>query len=67
MTSPEFRAALKRLGLTQVKFCQAVADLGGQPLPLRTVQAWALGERPPHVLLAALVALMERDPQAWKR
>lgn len=61
-----FRAALDRLTLTQTEFTHEVQRLGGAPMPLRTVQAWALSERrvPPSVW--ALLALMERAPGTWR-
>ena len=58
MTPAEFRAALLSLGLTQSSFARKVGEIGGQPLVLRTVQAWALGERPIHALVPALLALL---------
>jgi DNA-binding transcriptional regulator YiaG len=61
MTPAEFRAALSRLGLSQSGFARRVAALGGEPLPLRTVQAWALGEREPPPVVPALLVLMERE------
>ena len=59
MTHTEFRAALKSRSLSQTKFAADVERLGGERLPLRTVQGWALGERDIPPTVPALLALME--------
>lgn len=61
MTSPEFRASLARLHLSQSGFSREIAALSGQPMSLRTVQAWALGGNPVPSTVAALLAVMERE------
>ena len=52
MTPTQFRAALDRLGLTQV----GAARLLG--VDARTVRRWALGERPVHPTVVVLLRAM---------
>ena len=61
MTALDFRSALDRLKLSQRGFASRVGDLAGEPLPYRTVQNWALGERAIPPTVPALLALLERD------
>ena len=61
MTATEFRATLARLHLSQSGFARHIATLAGEPMSLRTVQAWALGDNPVSAPVAALLAVMERQ------
>jgi transcriptional regulator with XRE-family HTH domain len=54
MTQNQYRAAIKRLGLSQA---QAAAFLGVSP---RTSQGWALGEYPVPLVVDRLLSLMVR-------
>lgn len=58
MTADQFRAELRRLGLSQVGFARRVEQIGGEKLPLRTVQGWALDERPIPPLVPAMLAML---------
>jgi hypothetical protein len=60
MTPTDFRATLTRLGLTQTGFAREVERLGGERLPLRTVQDWCAGARGIPPTVPALLALLER-------
>lgn len=60
------RAALRRQGLSLAAFCREVEKLGGAPLPYDTAQSWLSGRNPISPAALALVALMERAPEAWK-
>lgn len=61
-----FRAALRRQGLSLAAFCREVERLGGVPLPYATAQSWSLGRNPASPTTLALIALMERAPEAWR-
>ena len=63
MTSDEFRASLKRRGVSQVGFAREIEEISGMPMPLRTVQSWAIGEAPIPAPAVALVRLLERNAQ----
>jgi len=58
MTHAEFRAALTRLDLSQTAFAAQVGAIGGERLPLRTVQGWATGTRAIPPAVPALLAMM---------
>ena len=54
MTNQQFRAALERLGFTQVGFAR---DIGVNP---RTVRSWALSEHPVPQVVAKLIEALEK-------
>ncbi len=60
MSPADFRATLTRLGLSQTGFAREVERLGGERLPLRTVQDWCAGARGIPPTVPALLALLER-------
>ena len=60
MTGADFRDRLATLGLSQSAFAREIERLSGERMPLRTVQAWALGESPTPAPVAALLTLLDR-------
>lgn len=62
MTADQFRAALAERGLTQSSFARRVEVIGGEKLPLRTVQSWALDESRIPPVVPALLALWPATP-----
>jgi hypothetical protein len=68
MTRNEFRDALDALSLTQSAFARLVEHIGGERLPLRTVQRWALGEASvPPVVPALIALLLEEDAKQGRQ
>lgn len=69
MTPSEFRAALARLSLSQSAFARLLQALArSSASQLRSVQRWADETRtePVPEPVAALLHVMERQPQAWR-
>ena len=61
MTHIEFRLALGALGMSQRAFASRIAALGGETLPYRTVQSWALNECPIPPLVPAVLTLLRQS------